>query len=70
MHAKRADSQSYCVYLSVLHIGGGGGKGTWGKPGDELGVESVTTDVHDPNYDSDTQVGLSMQIPTTTCIVR
>jgi len=35
--------------------GGGGGKGTWGKPGDELGVDSTTTDVNDPNYDSDGQ---------------
>ncbi|XP_067935459.1 programmed cell death protein 4-like [Watersipora subatra] len=35
--------------------GGAGGKGTWGKPGDELGVDSTTTDIHDPNYDSDGQ---------------
>lgn len=39
-----------------MHSGGGGGKGTWGKPGDELGVDSVTTDINDPNYDSDGQV--------------
>ncbi|XP_076345694.1 programmed cell death protein 4-like isoform X1 [Tachypleus tridentatus] len=37
--------------------GGGGGKGTWGKPGSELIVEEddIDKDVHDPNYDSDIQ---------------
>lgn len=35
--------------------GGAGGKGTWGKLGDELGVDSTTTDEKDPNYDSDGQ---------------
>jgi len=36
--------------------GGGGGKGTWGKPGSELFVTGETNDVNDPNYDSDNQV--------------
>ncbi|XP_014678860.1 PREDICTED: programmed cell death protein 4-like [Priapulus caudatus] len=32
--------------------GGAGGKGTWGKPGCELGSEAATNDSRDPNYDS------------------
>lgn len=40
---------------NFIFLGGAGGKGTWGKLGDELGVESMTTDVKDPNYDSDGQ---------------
>ncbi|XP_013792200.2 programmed cell death protein 4-like, partial [Limulus polyphemus] len=37
----------------LLLPGGGGGKGTWGKPGSELIVEEE--DAHDPNYDSESQ---------------
>ncbi|KAL8615438.1 hypothetical protein ACOMHN_036258 [Nucella lapillus] len=33
--------------------GGAGGKGTWGKPGEELDAEGNVIDSHDPNYDSD-----------------
>jgi len=40
-------------------LGGAGGKGVWGKLGDELGVDAFTTDIHDPNYDSDGQVSIS-----------
>ena len=32
--------------------GGAGGKGTWGRLGDELGQFSCLDD-HDPNYDSE-----------------
>lgn len=32
--------------------GGGGGKGTWGKPGCELDTEPTTSDIRDPNYSS------------------
>jgi len=36
--------------------GGAGGKGVWGKPGLELEETGACDDVHDPNYDSDSQV--------------
>lgn len=29
----------------------------WGRPGEELGEDGNTVDSHDPNYDSDSQVG-------------
>lgn len=32
--------------------GGGGGKGTWGKPGDELNADDAGWDSNDPNYDA------------------
>jgi len=35
--------------------GGAGGKGVWGKIGSELEETGATNDVHDPNYDSDSQ---------------
>ncbi|XP_067132995.1 programmed cell death protein 4-like [Centruroides vittatus] len=36
--------------------GGAGGKGTWGKIGIEMTMDDmVANDVHDPNYDSDSQ---------------
>ncbi|GAB1604305.1 programmed cell death protein 4-like [Argonauta hians] len=35
--------------------GGGGGKGTWGLPGEELYEDGICTDVHDPNYDPESQ---------------
>lgn len=33
--------------------GGAGGKGVWGRPGEELGEDGKVLDSHDPNYDSD-----------------
>ena len=36
--------------LTRLAQGGAGGKGTWGKAGDELRVDGRTVDPHDPNY--------------------
>jgi len=36
--------------------GGAGGKGVWGKPGQELEETGTCDDVRDPNYDSDSQV--------------
>jgi len=39
-----------------VSVGGAGGKGVWGKPGSELNVSGVCSDVRDPNYDSDSQV--------------
>ena len=41
----------FVQYISAF-AGGGGGKGTWGKPGDEIDQEQVL-DNHDPNYDSE-----------------
>ncbi|GAB6023316.1 hypothetical protein CHUAL_008119 [Chamberlinius hualienensis] len=35
--------------------GGGGGKGTWGKPGSEMLAEGDNENPGDPNYDSDSQ---------------
>ncbi|GFS07527.1 programmed cell death protein 4 [Elysia marginata] len=32
--------------------GGAGGKGVWGKPGEEVGEDGHCKDSHDPNYDS------------------
>lgn len=49
----------YRTFLAIgflICTGGGGGKGTWGKLGVEVDVDSTTTDIHDPNYDSDGQV--------------
>ena len=41
--------------LTSLYIGGAGGKGTWGKLGDEIDLPWV--DPNDPNYDSDSMEG-------------
>ena len=38
-----------------VSLGGAGGKGTWGKLGDEIDLPWV--DPNDPNYDSDTVEG-------------
>jgi len=35
--------------------GGGGGKGTWGRAGEEYGSSSAAMDKKDPNYDSDNE---------------
>jgi programmed cell death protein 4 len=47
--------------------GGAGGKGVWGKPGEELDDAGVC-DVHDPNYDSDSQGAYKLEkvIPVLT----
>jgi hypothetical protein len=39
--------------------GGAGGKGTWGKPGDEYGMMSL--DRKDPNYDSGGEDGYILE---------
>ncbi|XP_052098920.1 uncharacterized protein LOC127733644 [Mytilus californianus] len=39
-----------------MFIGGAGGKGTWGAPGDELFEDGSCRDAKDPNYDSDSQL--------------
>ena len=45
------------AYIHIRPVtGGAGGKGVWGKLGDELYVNGVA-DERDPNYDSDTTVG-------------
>lgn len=45
--------------------GGAGGKGTWGKLGSELvGFEERLEDPHDPNYDSDNQENLKLDVIT------
>ena len=41
-----------CDYLS----GGAGGKGVWGKPGEEVSEDGHCKDSHDPNYDSASEV--------------
>lgn len=48
--------QQQCVHylISVCVLGGAGGKGVWGTPGEVYDEEEV--DVRDPNYDED-QVG-------------
>lgn len=38
--------------------GGAGGKGVWGKPGEELDEDGNAVDAHDPNYDSESQVSI------------
>ena len=40
----------------MVVTGGAGGKGTWGKPGQEQDEEGNAMDSHDPNYDSDSLV--------------
>ncbi|XP_074640696.1 programmed cell death protein 4-like [Tubulanus polymorphus] len=41
--------------------GGAGGKGVWGRPGSEIGVDGNTNDVNDPNYDSDSQEEVTLK---------
>ena len=45
------------IVNSHINTGGAGGKGVWGKLGDELYVNGVA-DERDPNYDSDTTVSV------------
>ena len=45
-----------CLSSDSNDVGGAGGKGVWGKPGLELEETGACSDVHDPNYDSDSQV--------------
>ena len=37
-------------------LGGGGGKGTWGKLCEEYDIDGRALDANDPNYDSDCMV--------------
>ena len=48
---------------AYLVVGGAGGKGTWGKLGDELELPWV--DPSDPNYDSDNQEGEDKKVEDT-----
>ena len=44
---------SMCLRLArPQRTGGGGGKGTWGRAGEEYGSSSAALDKKDPNYDS------------------
>ena len=47
-----------CFHFHWLK-GGAGGKGTWGRPGDELNQVAVL-DNHDPNYDSEELVSYTL----------
>ena len=42
----------FTVY-DVLILGGAGGKGTWGKPGEVYDDVDMVNDEQDPNYDSE-----------------
>lgn len=44
-------------YFNFLELGGGGGKGTWGKICEEYGDGDIL-DPNDPNYDSDNMVSV------------
>jgi len=48
----KQDKQSGAAYSNNDKRGGAGGKGTWGKPGDEQYPASAAMDKGDPNYDS------------------
>lgn len=43
------------VFLNLAHLGGGGGKGTWGKSTEVYDDDGLTNDIHDPNYDSENE---------------
>ena len=47
----RVASNRNCLFITIFVKGGAGGKGTWGKFGDEMDLPWV--DPRDPNYDSD-----------------
>lgn len=49
-----------CIRVCVCFVGGAGGKGVWGTPGEVYDVEEV--DVRDPNYDEDQVVCLSQHL--------
>lgn len=40
------------VFIFIVLLGGAGGKGVWGKLGDESDLDAAI-DMKDPNYDSD-----------------
>lgn len=40
------------LYIFFLFLGGAGGKGVWGKLGEESDLDAAI-DMKDPNYDSD-----------------
>ena len=37
----------------IIILGGAGGKGTWGKPGEVYDDDDMMNDEQDPNYDSE-----------------
>ncbi len=51
----KREFQSVLKLVMYRFQGGAGGKGVWGKLGDELNVQGVA-DEKDPNYDSDSTV--------------
>ncbi|XP_039255620.1 programmed cell death protein 4-like [Styela clava] len=62
---KIGDRKSRTIYGRGLpKKGGGGGKGTWGRPGEELLTDGVM-DNKDPNYDSEEQDNDIMYKPVT-----
>uniref|UniRef100_H2YSW4 MI domain-containing protein n=1 Tax=Ciona savignyi TaxID=51511 RepID=H2YSW4_CIOSA len=53
---KLGDRKSRSIYGRGLpKKGGAGGKGTWGRLGDEIQTDTGCLDDHDPNYDSEEQ---------------
>ena len=65
----KISSKGLYLQISILnllfnkYLGGGGGKGTWGKLGDEI-EPHLALDNHDPNYDSEEQVFLCLMAIT------
>lgn len=51
------DSDIHVCACVCVCLGGAGGKGVWGTPGEVYDEEQV--DVRDPNYDEDQVAGLS-----------
>ena len=50
-------------FIAIVFSGGAGGKGVWGKPGEEVGEDGHCKDSHDPNYDSASEVSASRANP-------
>lgn len=48
----RYNLQYIFIYIFFLFLGGAGGKGVWGKLGEESDLDAAI-DMKDPNYDSD-----------------
>lgn len=55
-------SITYNKEKCINYSGGAGGKGTWGAPGDELFEDGHCRDEKDPNYDSESEVGILYQV--------
>ena len=53
-------SITYNKEKCINYSGGAGGKGTWGAPGDELFEDGHCRDEKDPNYDSESEVGIHL----------